>query len=101
MKAALEDAKATYRVKSKAPTGVLFYLLGVLFWLERGRHKELSSCFLFRLLGLDSSIQAAAAWLAEMGLEDCLLAELSQGIGEDAKGGGRGEFWSGSKGIPK
>ncbi|CAJ1373197.1 unnamed protein product [Effrenium voratum] len=41
--AALEDAKATYRVKSKA----------------------------------------AAAWLAEMGLEDCLLAELSQGIGED------------------
>eukprot|EP00913_Durusdinium_trenchii_P021976 g20649.t1 len=28
--------------------------------------------------------KTAAAWLDEMGLEDCLLAELSQGIGEDA-----------------
>ena len=41
--AALEDAKAAYRAKSKT----------------------------------------AAAWLNEMNLEDCLLAELSQGIGED------------------
>jgi len=41
--AALEDARATYRAKSKT----------------------------------------AAAWLNDMNLEDCLLAELSQGIGED------------------